>query len=216
MRKIIVFVALIGVSIFLAGCTQEGNQGGGIANKIEIKTGSDDGGVVALTDMLPDASFGVINGGSDQPFMIGLFVSGGGDNLTGRGIYRFDISGYENKNFTFHVKCIEKHGNPGGLEVYLTNDSGPLEISPTNMRDVSEIWNLIKTGEKIDIVTPSPGQWISVSIPSSLVKSKVTDSGYITIMLKLEDENLSSNQDYYSFSTSEYAKGTCEPYLEIQ
>ena len=216
MRKIIVFVALIGISILLAGCTEEENQGGATANKIEIKIGSDDGGVVALTDMLPETPFGVTNGGSDQPFMVGLFTSGGGDNLTGRGIYRFDISGYENKNFTFHVKCIGKHGNPGKLEIYLTNDSGSLEISPTNMSDVSEIWNLIKTGEKIDSVTPSPGQWISISIPSSSVESKVTDSGYITIMLKLENEELNSNQDYYSLSTYEYAQGAYKPYLEIK
>jgi len=204
---------VIGV-VLLAGCNEEKQVQPSSENiKIEIKTGADDGGVVALTDLLPDNVFGIVNGGGDQPFMVGLFTSGGGDNLTGRGIYRFDISEYKNKSFTFHVKCVEKHGNPGSLEVYLTNDSGPLETNPSNMSDISQIWNLINFGEKVATITPVSGGWITVSISSAMVKSWVTDDGYITIMLKLGNENLGSNNDYYGLSTYEYSQGSAKPYL---
>ncbi|RLF37504.1 MAG: hypothetical protein DRM99_00195 [Thermoplasmata archaeon] len=200
-------------AVMLSGCNEE-QQSTQQGIKIEIKTGSDDGGVIALTDVLP-AAFGTTNGGSDQPFMVGLLVSGGGDNLTSRGIYRFDISGYENKSFTFHVKCVEKHGNPGNLEVYVTNDTGSLDTNPSNMTDVSNVWNLVETGEKITTTLPVVGQWVEVEIPVSVVASKVTDKGYIVIMLKLEDETLDSNSDYYSFSTYEYLQGSAKPYLSI-
>ena len=204
---------VIGV-VLLAGCNEEKQVQPSSENiKIEIKTGADDGGVVALTDLLPDNVFGIVNGGGDQPFMVGLLASGGGDNLTGRGIYRFDISEYKNKSFTFHVKCVEKHGNPGSLEVYLTNDSGPLETNPSNMSDISQIWNLINFGEKVATITPASGGWITVSISLAMVKSWVTDDGYITIMLKLGNENLGSNNDCYSFSTYEYSQGSAKPYL---
>ncbi|HEC94462.1 MAG TPA: hypothetical protein ENI45_00675 [Thermoplasmatales archaeon] len=206
---------VVGV-VLLAGCNEEKQvQPSPESIKIEVKTGADDGGVVALTDLLPDSVFGIVNGGGDQPFMVGLLVSGGGDNLTGRGVYRFDISGYENKSFTFHVKCVEKHGNPGSLEVYLTNDTGALETNLSNMSDVSQVWNLIASGEKIATITPSSGEWLNVGIPSSTVESKVTDDGYITIMLKLENEDLGSNNDYYGFSTYEYSQGAAKPYLSV-
>ena len=48
-------------------------------------------GIVALTDLLPEIAFDVLNGGNNQPFRMGLFKSRGGDNLTGRAIYRFNI-----------------------------------------------------------------------------------------------------------------------------
>ena len=217
MRREPVFVLIVGaivVSMLIAGCEESNNPSSG-AIKIEIKTGADDGGVVALTDILPESVFGVINGGGDQPFMVGLLTSGGGDNLTGRAIYRFDISGYENKSLTFYVKCVEKRGNPGNLEIYVTNDSGSLPTSPSEMSDVSDTWNLISGGEKIATLTPSSGQWIDVAIPSSAIESKVTENGYITIMLKLENENLGSNEDYYALSTYEYYQGSAKPYLSV-
>ncbi|RLF40822.1 MAG: hypothetical protein DRN12_04545 [Thermoplasmata archaeon] len=221
MRREYIIGLLIGAVIFsilLAGCEENQESSNEIPSnqvKIEVKTGGDDGGVVALTDLLPETVFGVLNGGSDQPFMVGLFTSGGGDNLTGRAIYRFDISGYENKGFIFHVKCVDKSGNPGDLEVYLINDSGSLPSTSSEMSDVSEVWNLVERGEKITTVAPSSGQWITVDIPSSAIESKVTESGYITIMLKLKNEDLSSNMDYYSLSTYEYLQGSAKPYLSI-
>jgi len=217
MRKepivILLMLCLVVGTILFSGCTEE-EQSTQYGIRIEIKTGVDDGGVVVLTDLLPNA-FGTTNGGSDQPFMVGLLVSGGGDNLTGRGIYRFDISGYENENFTFHVKCVEKHGMPGALGIYVTNDSGSLDINPSNMTNVSQVWNLIETGEKIAVVTPVSGQWINVNIPSSKLVSKITDEGYVVIMLKLENEDINSNNDYYGFSTYEYSQGSAKPYLSI-
>ncbi len=163
--------------------------------------------------MLPETVFGVLNGGSDQPFMVGLYRSGGGDNLTGRAIYRFNILGYEDKSFIFHVKCVDKKGNPGDIEVYLVNDSGSLPSTPSEMSDVSEVWNLVESGEKITTVTPVSGQWFTVNIPSSMVESKISENGYITIMLKLGNEDLNSNMDYYSLSTYEYLQGSAKPYL---
>ena len=210
----LIIIGAVVVSILLTGCEESSNPAPG-TTKIEIKTGTDDGGVVALTDILPESVFGTLNGGGDQPFMVGLLTSGGGDNLTGRAIYRFNISGYENENLTFHVKCVEKKGNPGNLEVYITNDSGSLPMNPSEMSDVSGIWNLISGREKITTITPSSGQWIDVAIPSSAIEPKVTESGYITIMLKLENENLGSNADYYALSTYEYYQGSAKPYLFI-
>lgn len=219
MKREFIIELLIGaiiLSILLAGCeeNQESNNGTPPSQvKIEVETGGDDGGVVALTDLLPETAFGVLNGGSDQPFMVGLFTSGGGDNLTGRAIYRFNILGYENKSFIFHVKCVEKRGNPGNIEVYLVNDPGSLPSTPSEMSNVSEVWNLVENGEKITTITPTSGQWITVNIPSSIIESKISENGYITIMLKLGNEDLSSNMDYYSLSTYEYLQGSAKPYL---
>ncbi|HEC86837.1 MAG TPA: hypothetical protein ENI49_03090 [Thermoplasmatales archaeon] len=110
---------------------------------------------------------------------------------------------------------MEKKGNPGNLEVYITNDSGSLPMNPSEMSDVSDTWNLISGGEKIASLTPSSGQWIDVAIPSSAIEPKVTENGYITIMLMLENENLDSNADYYALSTYEYYQGSAKPYLSI-
>ncbi|HEC86836.1 MAG TPA: hypothetical protein ENI49_03085 [Thermoplasmatales archaeon] len=93
MRREFVFGLIIGAivaSILLTGCEESSSPTSGTI-RIEVKTGTDDGGVVALTDILPESVFGTLNGGGDQPFMVGLLTSGGGDNLTGRAIYRFDI-----------------------------------------------------------------------------------------------------------------------------
>ena len=81
------------------------------------------------------------------------------------------------------------------------------------MSDISQIWNLINFGEKVATITPVSGGWITVSISSAMVKSWVTDDGYITIMLKLGNENLGSNNDYYGLSTYEYSQGSAKPYL---
>jgi len=89
------------VMIALIGCVEVKEK------RIEIENGLDDGSIVVLSDLLPDIAAGFLYGDSEG-ILVGVGVSGGGDNITSRGIYRFNISNVENANL--HLKCLSKQG----------------------------------------------------------------------------------------------------------
>lgn len=203
--------------LFLSGCeetlpNQESNE-----NRVYIKNDNDDGNVAVLTDSIPDFS-GYIIGNSDQQLIVGLFTSGflpDGDNLTSRGIFRFDISEWNETDIIFNLKCINIIGNPGELKVYLTDELGPLS-DQSEIEDVSAIWNLIESsGKEITELIPQVDKWMNVTISKGTVNEMYSGKGYMTIMLKLSDENMDSNTDYYGFASVDYTPSVenDQPYL---
>jgi len=203
--------------LFLSGCeethpNQESNE-----NRVYIKNDNDDGNVAILTDSIPDFS-GYIIGNSDQQLIVGLFTSGflpDGDNLTSRGIFRFDISEWNETDIIFYLKCVNIIGNPGELKVYLTDELDPLS-DQSEIEDVSAIWNLIESsGKEITELIPQVDKWMNVTISKGTVNEMYSGKGYMTIMLKLSDENMDSNTDYYGFASVDYTPSVenDQPYL---
>jgi len=206
--RVLIFTFSIIAILLLSGCVKKHGEK---ENIIEISSGRDDGGIFILTDSLPHI-LGTANGGGDIPAIVGLFTSGNGKNLTGRAIYRFNMSSWNGRNLTFHLKCIQKYGNPGDVEVYISNDSGSLPPYPSEMKNVSVLWNLVNSGKLISTYAPRSEKWMEVLIPSYTINARI-DNGYLTIVLKLKNEDIGSNNDYYVFSTYEYNHGSSKPYL---
>jgi len=138
----------------------------------EIRVRTDDGGVSALTQFLPDTAFGFVISDFDR-MSVGVGLSGGGDTLTSRALYRFDISGWAEGTITFHGHCISKTGSLGNIQVYVIDEFGTLHNSPEpSPEDVSGTWNLLNTGIKVGEISPSDGDWFEVSIPNSVIQEK--------------------------------------------
>ena len=203
--------------LFLSGCeetppNQESNE-----NRIYVQDDNDDGDVRVLTDSLPDF-LGFITGKSDQQLIVGLFTSGflpDGDNLTSRGIFRFDLSEWNETDIIFYLKCVNIIGNPGELKVYLTDKLEPLS-DQSEIEDVSAIWNLIESsGKEITELIPQVDKWMNVTISKNTVKEMYLGKGYMTIMLKLSEENMESNTNYYGFASVDYTPSVenDQPYL---
>ena len=202
--------------LFLSGCEESSpNVTNNNETKIELKNSSDDGYMEILTDVI-ESTFGTIILESDQPLIVGL-ITGGDNNLTARGIFRFDLSEWNGSDLLFHVKCVGKGGNPGEIEVYLTNDSGILAQSG-EMENISETWHLVDGGEKLSELSPSLGNWIEVPIPKDKITAKKSNNNYITIIIKLSNEDMNSNEDYYFLATYDYTPtdNSDIPYLTYQ
>ena len=215
-----VILSLIVVgTLFLSGCEetpsdQQKNNG----NRIYIENGNDDGQIAILTDTIPEF-LGYVTAESDQQLIVGLSTSDSspdGDNLTSRGIFRFNISEWNGRDIIFNLKCVSVKGHPSSLEIHLTDDPNPLSDYP-EMTDISDIWQLVESsGLIIYKVIPSENQWINVSIPEDLINRMYPEKDYMAIMLKLFDENLDSNSEYYGFATVDYTPSvdSDQPYLE--
>jgi hypothetical protein len=162
--------------------------------------------------------FGYITSENDQPLIVGLFTTDflpNGDNITSRGIFRFNISEWDNTDIKLHLKCINQKGNPGNVQIYAVNDTQPL-TDFLDMRDISEIWYLMESssGEKIEI-TPKKGKWLEAIITKDMIKNLEIENEYIAIVLQLSNEFMKSNNDYYEFSTIDYTPmdDNDQPYL---
>jgi hypothetical protein len=202
--------------LFLSGCEELSNQGSN-KNRVYIKNDNDDGYVAVLTDSIPDFS-GYITVKSDQQLIVGLFTSGflpDGEPLTSRGIFRFDISEWNETDITFNLKCIDIAGNPGELKVYLTDELDPL-LNQSEIEDVSAIWNLIESsGREITELIPQVNEWMNITISKNTVSEMYLGKDNMTIMLKLSDENIDSNTNYYGFASVDYTPSVKndKPYL---
>ena len=150
--------------IIMYGC-----GGGSQTFLVEISTGTDDGHVSALTKFLPDTAYGMIlNNFEDMG--VGVATSGGGDTLTSRVLYRFNLSDWENSDVVLHVYCASIIGQPGSVEVLVLNDFGSIpNSSGTQPEDVSQWWFLVDSAEVAGEFTPVQGKWSNVSISSSLI-----------------------------------------------
>ena len=201
---------LLVFALAIVSCSEESEET--TEKNVEIKVGVDDGGVSVFTHYLPDTLFGFINGSSEGSFC-GTVVSGGGDTLTTRVYYRFDISEWDGGDIVFHGQCIEKFGSPTAIEVYVIDGFTQFPDTAQGPLDVSGYWNLIQNGVKVGAVMPNSGDWFAVTVPDSVVLQKKTASNYLAFLLKLEDE--SSATDVYTVSTYEYAEGhnSPKPYL---
>ena len=194
--------------------------------KVEIMNGNGDGSVAILTHFLPQ-NLGFIYG-TNEDCRVGKYVSGSGDTLLTRIVYRFNTSEPEGESYfqiehghelTLHLECITKTGNPSAIEVYCINDFDTLpDTITTNPQDVNWLWQAIATGRKLGEVTPSAGKSFTIVIPDSIAESVIStmrsSAGYIAFMLKLDDETLNAN-NFYSLVNYEYAikHNKDKPYL---
>ena len=211
--RLLVILGVIIPILLVVGCEEKSVQPGETENTIDVHLGIDDASVSALSDLLPNNTFGFVITGFDRA-SVGVGLSGGGDSLTSRAIFRFNVSDI-NESVDLHLYCISKIGSPGNVEVYIVNDSGTLHDSEgPQPENVSNIWNLIDTGIKLTEIKPSENGWSEINIPFSTIVEKRGKDGYITIMVKLADENIDP-ANVYEFSTFEYAQshGGNGPYL---
>ncbi|MFX0141319.1 MAG: hypothetical protein ACFFDN_47205 [Candidatus Hodarchaeota archaeon] len=216
--NIIIIVSLLIIGfLFLSGCEEAPSKKQKIENKIYIKNGNDDGYIAIFTNSLP-VPFGYITSENDQPCIVGLFNSDSlskGNNMLSRGVFRFNISQWDNTNIKFYLKCVLKQGNPGQVKVYVVNDSDSLSDF-IDWRDVSNIWYLTNAsnGKKIEI-TPKEGKWTDVTITNDMIDNLDIENDYITIVLQLSNEYIGSNNDYYGFASIDYTPldDNDQPYL---
>ncbi|HEC87943.1 MAG TPA: hypothetical protein ENI52_01345 [Thermoplasmata archaeon] len=207
-RKYIIGMCVITVFVvILSGCVKEESPK---AFKVEIEKGTDDGVMYILAELYPDIVAGFVTGGTEGVF-VGVVVSGGGDTIINRALYRFDISDWNGGDITFHVHCTYKNEVPGKLEVYVVNDFGELpEQQSQDPEDISYLWNNINNGTKVAEAEPNQGDWIEITIP----ENAIVDTNTLALVLKLKNENMSGYA--YGFSTYEYAEKYNEdkPYIE--
>ena len=198
-----VIVAAVCVATVFVFIMQGGGGSPSVVQRSEVKVDTDDGGVIVLTDLLPDLKAGFINGGNELN-IIGV-MKAGNTTITSRALYRFDISNWKKGDITFNVHCIKKEGNPEKLEVYCINDFGSLPKSPgEEPTDVSDLWNLIGTGVRVGSVSPSENQWFKVVIKESVIQDMKTSDGYLALLLKTSNEDAEPG-NVYIISTYEYA-----------
>jgi hypothetical protein len=221
---LLLFFVFVGL-MFLSGCQEtstenendENTEDEVIMPTYSIASNQDNGNMAVLTDLIENA-FGGIVPGSDQPILVGITESGGGDNLTYRGIFRFNISGWEDNktSLTFHAKCVYNLGAPGDVEIYLTNDTGPL--NQTEMIPLMDKWNLTSQGIKLRTVTPIMNEWIVAGLAVDDIDRMVTNERYITIIVKLVNESLGSNEDVWGFASFGYTSSDDSdvPYLRYK
>ena len=214
-----VILSLIVVgTLFLSGCEETSSDQKNNENRIYIENGNDDGHIAILTDTIPEF-LGYVTAESDQQLIVGLSTSDSspdGDNLTSRGIFRFNISEWNETDIIIYLKCIRIEGHPGKLGVHLTDDPNPLPDYP-EMRDVSDIWLLVESsGMVITEMIPSENKWMNVTISGDMINRTYPEKDYMAIMLKLFDENIDSNVGYYGFATVDYTPSvdSDQPYLD--
>jgi len=198
-KSLYVILSLIVVgTLFLSGCEETPSDQKNNENRVYIENSNDDGHIAILTNALPDF-FGYVTAESDQQLIVGLSTSDlspDGDNLTSRGIFRFNISEWNGHDIIFNLKCVSAKGHPSLLEIHLTDDPNSLPDYP-EMRDVSDIWLLVESsGIVITEVIPSENKWMNVTIP--------------------EDKNIDYNIGYYGFATVDYTPSvdSDQPYLD--
>lgn len=215
---VILSLIIVG-TLFLSGCEEtSSDQQKNNGNRIYIENGNDDGQIAILTDAIPDF-LGYITSDSDQQLIVGLSTSDSspdGDNLTSRGIFRFNISEWNGYDIIFNLKCVSVKGHPSLLEIHLTEDPNSLPDYP-EMTDISDKWQLVESsGLVISEVIPSENKWINVTIYEDMINRMYPEKGYMAIMLKLFDENMDSNNEYYGFATVDYTPSvdSDQPYLE--
>ncbi|MEO0085185.1 MAG: hypothetical protein ABIK37_01000 [candidate division WOR-3 bacterium] len=168
------------LSLLLPACSGPGER------RTEIATGADDGCLFALNSFLPVA--GGWAAAALEDCRVGTCVSGSGDTLRCRVLYRFDVSGWKHGDVTLHLRCAATTGSPGAVEV-LCIDTFPalpdtMSIAPS---DLAAWWDLAAGGIAVGLVNPVPNREFTFAIPESLVAAKSAD-GCLCFMLKLADE----------------------------
>lgn len=205
-KSIIMFLLTI-LSIFLAGCNEtsvnnDNNDEPYAEDLIKIKNEYDDGSMVILSDY-EQTYTGWVHSTGDVPAVCGLASSGGGDNLTSRIVFRFDLSSWNGEKLSFHAKCIDVYGNPGQIELYLINDTGSIPTNQENLTNISQYWLLKNNGIKISTVNGSKNKWIQIPLPYESIQKKISNDAMLCILLKIVDESRNLNEDFYLFSTYE-------------
>lgn len=214
--------------LLLSGCQETPiKKNGKKENIVYINNDNDDGYVAIGSDF-----WGVVSSENNKQLIVGLFntsdFSPDGEKLTfnSRSIFRFNISEWNNdNNITIHIKCINIKGDPGPLEVFLTDDPGPLP-DHSELQDVMPIWNLIESSSRgITEVIPYENEWLNVTIPKDILKEMVSrwnlnlEQDHMTIMLTVPycecEEETDCDEEYYGFASVDYTPTdeSDQPYL---
>jgi hypothetical protein len=194
-------VALV---LALAGCSRTAT--------VEVSSGTDDGSLSVLVQYLPQAlglEFATV-----EPARVGVGVSGGGDTLLARTLYRFSIPDWHRDgDITLHVYCDAASGLPGPVSVYVTDDFGEL-ADITTPTDISAIWTLAGAGSYCGQIAPVPREWASATVSDSLVQAHRSGAGALGFMLRLEQEQVSADA-WYRLATFERSAelGIAVPHL---
>lgn len=224
-RKITLFIVLnllILVILLLGGCEETPNNNGTSLTTIFIENNDDDGYVAVEENFIN----GVIISEDNQPMKVGLYSSSDfsttQENFVSRGIFRFDISEWDNTNITFNIKCTKVYGNPSEINAYFIDDPGSLS-DYSDLSDFNLIWALTESPAKFfGAISPYENQWVKIRVPdyfvNNIINDKYSNNEFMTIMLKLYDENLFSSDGYYEIATVDYTPDDDEdqPYIQYE
>ncbi len=180
--KLMQFSIVLLLIIFVMGCTSPTN----IVKLSEIAREKDDG-AVRIYNAQYNLSIGDLEGE-----ISGVFI-GLNNDMTSRGLYRFNISNWEGEDITFNIRCNERTGNPGSLAVYVIDDFG--SVSDKQGVDISRYWEFLEGGVLAGEVSPLTNQWMEILIPKNIVESKL-DHETIAFMIKLSNENKTEGSGY--------------------
>jgi hypothetical protein len=208
---------LIG-TLFISGCNDTKKDGGSKEIIVYIEKNNDDAFIAANEIFL-----GIVKAESDSDMIVGLFrttdYSHIEEFLISRCLLRFNLSEWNDYNVTFNIKCTAVQGNPGLLEVYIVDDPAIIE-DRSEFEDVFMLWNLHESsGYKIGEISPVLDKWSNVSITKDVLKTiieeKYPKGEYLTIFMKLAEENLITYDDYYGFASVDYTPDykKDQPYL---
>ena len=180
--------------------------------QVGIAAGSDNGEVIALTEVPPDGSGGFLVGDGNQLAIGGILYR---DRYYAkvRAMYRFDVSKWsEDKGaVTFHGYCTGKQGSPGDIVAYVIKDFGwlpsqyvesPYEVTPK--------WELPDKGSNAGRVTSAQSQGFEVEISSFDVEKYRSEDGYVALMLEAFGEGAGVG-NYYTVSS--YESPDHKPYI---
>jgi hypothetical protein len=178
----------------------------------ELDTGANDGCISILTRYVPQR-FGQVLA-TVEPARVGVSVSGGGDTLLARTLFRLDCADWRRAgDMTLHLYCDAVSGQPDPVDVYITDDFGEL-VDVTQPEDVGAIWSVTDAGSLCGRVTPSAGQWSTVVVLDSLVQAHRSGAGRVCFAVRLVTEQTTAD-NWYRFATFERSAelGLAGPHL---
>lgn len=203
MNKLVIILALSG--LFLMGCTT-------VKNEIEVSSADDDG-VAFVTSQQGDVFSGLLFGSSEDIFS-GV-IDGLGNDIDYRSLYRFSMDKWTGGDIIVKIKCTNINGNPGTLEAYVVDNFGAIPVPESNTPvDISSVWNLVNSGEKVAELEPAIGDWMEITITKDIIESRLSGDNYIAIALKISDETVIGGNHYY-LNSYEYGEKNKElkPYF---
>lgn len=192
--------------LLLLACSGPGGR------RVEIAGSADDGSLHALAGFLPVPCGWAAAG--DEDCRVGTSLTGSGETLRCRILYRFDIADWQRGDITLHLRCAASLGSPGAVEV-LCIDTFPAlpDTMPLVPGNISAWWDLAADGSAVGSVSPVPNSGFALTVPESVVSAR-SGGGWLCFMLKLADETRPA-ESWFRLATYDYAviHGTDMPYL---
>lgn len=178
--------------------------------RVELAQGKDDGSVSLLTHLQPNL-FGFVYGSLEE-CRVGIGVSGGGDTLLGRPVFRFKIADWTKGEITFHFRYNNTSGTPGLIQVFCIKNFGALR--DTGPADISWLWQAADSGRMVGEPLFRADSTFEAVAPESVVTAMKSSDNYLAFMLKLKNEGLLA-ENWVRITNYEYAEthDAEKPYL---